>query len=214
MTEAAEDLYEHILNRLVSTGAIELRLARDKLFCSHSRTEGWPPYFSPYAFPSVREVLLNAREEMEMHGIELTRLTGLRHLSLVEYQSGTYHLCQAAALLRSLPNVEVLNLPDCGAETRQQLRQEWEGTSLILVPFPRLRKLSISGVSPWFLETIIRRSPVLEDLECYCSMDQEYPILTATQLQSQQHTLRRLSYSVTMEYMQEGNWPDEPSTLR
>jgi hypothetical protein len=172
--------------------------------------EGWPDLFAVFLLPNVQQCLYVC-ETAAAGGITMSiplQRAKPRNLARMKYlalsPSGpepSYHIFEARGLLSRLPNLEVLIAPDCGAETDRSAKQDHEDKQWD-VPLKHLRKLSISGLHPTVLTKILSHCPVLEDLECYLGLDQQYPILRLEHLHTQQQTLRRLCYSVAMQYVQ------------
>ena len=108
----------------------------------------------------------------------------------------TYHINEAKDLLRHTPNLLALVAADCSGGRdkdgpRQVSNEAWD------VPFPKLRKLSLNGISVPELLSILECCPALEDLEYFD--ETPFPIMV---LYPQHHlghltkTLRRLCYSM------------------
>lgn len=105
------------------------------------------------------------------------------------------HIQQMQDVLVKAQNLEILAASDadCGTDIplRERFRAEpWE-TAL-----SSLRRLSLHGLDPDNLAKILRRSPVLEDLEYFCDMD-KYTVLQHNHLAPVSRSLRRLCYTST-----------------
>ncbi|KAM5343225.1 hypothetical protein ACJ41O_014191 [Fusarium nematophilum] len=105
------------------------------------------------------------------------------------------HIQQMQDVLAKAQNLEVLAASDadCGNDIplRERFRTEPWGTAL-----SSLRRLSLHGLDPDNLAKILRRSPVLEDLEYFCDMD-KYTVLQHDHLTPVRQSLRRLCYTST-----------------
>ncbi|RGP68923.1 hypothetical protein FLONG3_7984 [Fusarium longipes] len=105
------------------------------------------------------------------------------------------HIQQMQDVLVKAQNLEVLAASDadCGTDIplRERFRSEPWDTGL-----SSLRRLSLHGLDPDNLAKILRRSPVLEDLEYFCDMD-KYTVLQDTHLAPVSRSLRRLCYTST-----------------
>jgi len=129
-------------------------------------------------------------------------LPGLRKIN--ETRSKTYHISQARGLLRQCTNLEVLVAADCGSCTfdgdiRHHGRQEWELQAWD-VDMPKLKELSINGVTIAYLATITQRCPALDDLEYFEDSSNSTWIEfrdTAHHLPIIASNLRRLCFSTT-----------------
>ncbi|KAG5755352.1 hypothetical protein H9Q70_002028 [Fusarium xylarioides] len=105
------------------------------------------------------------------------------------------HIQQMQDVLAKAQNLEVLAASDadCGTDIplRERFRSEPWDTALA-----SLRRLSLHGLDPDNLAKILRRSPVLEDLEYFCDMD-KYTVLQHHHLAPVSQSLRRLCYTST-----------------
>lgn len=105
------------------------------------------------------------------------------------------HIQQMQDMLAKAQNLEVLAASDadCGTDIplRERFRAEPWDTAL-----SSLRRLSLHGLDPDSLAKILRRSPVLEDLEYFCDMD-KYTVLQHNHLAPVSRSLRRLCYTST-----------------
>ncbi|EMT64745.1 hypothetical protein FOC4_g10007428 [Fusarium odoratissimum] len=105
------------------------------------------------------------------------------------------HIQQMQDVLAKAQNLEVLAASDadCGTDIplRERFRSEPWDTALA-----SLRRLSLHGLDPDNLAKILRRSPVLEDLEYFCDMD-KYTVLQHHHLTPVSQSLRRLCYTST-----------------
>ncbi|KIL86535.1 hypothetical protein FAVG1_10365 [Fusarium avenaceum] len=105
------------------------------------------------------------------------------------------HIQQMQDMLAKAQNLEVLAASDadCGTDIplRERFRAEPWDTAL-----SSLRRLSLHGLDPDNLAKILRRSPVLEDLEYFCDMD-KYTVLQHNHLAPVSRSLRRLCYTST-----------------
>jgi hypothetical protein len=105
------------------------------------------------------------------------------------------HIQQMQDVLAKAQNLEVLTASDadCGTDIplRERFRAEPWDTAL-----SSLRRLSLHGLDPDNLAKILRRSPVLEDLEYFCDMD-KYTVLQHNHLGPVSQSLRRLCYTST-----------------
>ncbi|KAJ4131413.1 hypothetical protein NW768_005598 [Fusarium equiseti] len=105
------------------------------------------------------------------------------------------HIQQMQDVLAKAQNLEILAASDadCGADIplRERFRAEPWDTAL-----SSLRRLSLHGLDPDNLAKILRRSPVLEDLEYFCDMD-KYTVLQHNHLAPIRKSLRRLCYTIT-----------------
>ncbi|KAL4727186.1 hypothetical protein ACLX1H_006087 [Fusarium chlamydosporum] len=105
------------------------------------------------------------------------------------------HIQQMQDVLAKAQNLEVLAASDadCGTDIplRERFRAEPWDTAL-----SSLRRLSLHGLDPDNLAKILRRSPVLEDLEYFCDMD-KYTVLQHNHLAPVSRSLRRLCYTIT-----------------
>ncbi|KAF4981370.1 hypothetical protein FZEAL_2800 [Fusarium zealandicum] len=113
------------------------------------------------------------------------------------------HIQQMQDVLAKAQNLEVLAASDadCGNDIplRERFRTEPWDTAL-----SSLRRLSLHGLDPDNLGKILRRSPVLEDLEYFCDMD-KYTVLQHHHLGPVRQSLRRLCYtSTTWEHTSDG----------
>ncbi|KAH6999641.1 hypothetical protein EDB80DRAFT_119551 [Ilyonectria destructans] len=105
------------------------------------------------------------------------------------------HIQEMQDVLAKAQNLEELAASDCDCGTdiplRERFRTEPWNTAL-----SSLRRLSLHGLDPDNLAKILRRSPVLEDLEYFCDMD-KYTILQHDHLEPIRDTLRRICYTTT-----------------
>lgn len=117
-------------------------------------------------------------------------------------EEDTYHIREAANLLRHAPNLHTLIAPDCGGGGRRHLFRDdddddddaaWD------VPLPALRTLSLNGIAMPAFARILHRCPALQDLEYHDApaSEREWVVLDlARHLGHLRGTLRRLCYSV------------------
>ncbi|GKU00087.1 unnamed protein product [Fusarium langsethiae] len=105
------------------------------------------------------------------------------------------HIQQMQDVLLKAQNLEILAASDadCGTDIplRERFRAEPWNTAL-----SSLRRLSLHGLDPDNLAKILRRSPVLEDLDYFCDMD-KYTVLQQSHLAPVSRSLRRLCYTTT-----------------
>lgn len=116
------------------------------------------------------------------------------------------HIHEMQDVLAKAQNLEVLAASDCDCGTdiphRERFRAEPWNTALM-----GLRRLSLHGLDPDNLGKIIRRSPVLEDVEYFCDMN-KYTVLQHDHLLPIRDTLRRLCYTSTTWEQAQGSADD------
>ncbi|XEU99227.1 hypothetical protein FSHL1_004514 [Fusarium sambucinum] len=168
---------------------------------SYERVDSkWLQEASIMATPFVEQLLIY-RSSSE--GLQYIRdspfyLPNLKYLVLpgqVKNPDECCHIQQMQDVLVKAQNLEILAASDadCGTDIplRERFRAEpWE-TAL-----SSLRRLSLHGLDPDNLAKILRRSPVLEDLEYFCDMD-KYTVLQHNHLAPVSQSLRRLCYTTT-----------------
>jgi hypothetical protein len=175
-------------------------------------SDNWLDRIAPLVLPNLMQCLVVCMPGPSVFYLLrkcTTELSNLRYLALSPWsEEGSYHILEISPFLACIPNLEVLIAPDCGAETDWDLGSLRQDSSWHL-RLDSLRVLSVSGLAPEFLAGLLRCCPAVEDLECFCGLEKEYPILTLKHIGSAQAKLRRLCYSVTPPHVQDGSWKDD-----
>lgn len=159
--------------------------------------------------PFVEQILISRITPLRFNYLrhfpgDFPRLTYVAITGLGKQRYNEYHFGETRPLLSRAPNLEVLIAADCGSESDRDARDFWAYQPWDIT-LPKLRKLSISGLDPVFLASVIAHCPALEDLELHVSFT-SHPLLSSEQLRPLRPTLRRLCYSVTHRSLQTAEW--------
>ncbi|KAF4999650.1 hypothetical protein FDECE_11467 [Fusarium decemcellulare] len=167
--------YDHVEPKWLQEAAIMAAPFLEQLLIYRSSQEGLQ-YLrdSPFYLPNLKYLVLPGQGK---------------------YPDECCHIQQMQDVLAKAQNLEVLAASDadCGTDIplRERFRTEPWDTAL-----SSLRRLSLHGLDPDNLGKILRRSPVLEDLEYFCDMD-KYTVLQHDHLSPVRQSLRRLCYTST-----------------
>ncbi|RMJ06539.1 hypothetical protein BHE90_011031 [Fusarium euwallaceae] len=167
--------YDHVEPKWLQEAAIMAAPFLEQLLIYRSSSEGLQ-YLrdSPFYLPNLKYLVLPGQGK---------------------YPDECCHIQQMQDVLAKAQNLEVLAASDadCGTDIplRERFRTEPWDTAL-----SSLRRLSLHGLDPDNLAKILRRSPVLEDLEYFCDMD-KYTVLQHDHLSPVRQSLRRLCYTST-----------------